>query len=71
MEDNLLTLKRVMEILEVKPNTLYNYIKAGKIPVVVISRSKRFIKQSDLDNFINSHTGTYGVKQQPDDNIQQ
>lgn len=59
MEDNLLTLPQVRERLRVSYNTLNRYIKQGKIVVVRISKSKRFIRQQDLDKFILEHTGVY------------
>ena len=69
MEDKIIPLKEVQTILNIHYNTLNRWIKHGDIRVVILSRTKRGIKQSDLDNFIDSHTGTYAVKQQPDNNI--
>ncbi len=60
MDDNLLTLEQVKDRLNIHHmNTLYRYIKSGMIPVVVITRNKRFIRQEDLDKFIREHTGVY------------
>lgn len=59
MADNLLTLPEVREHLKVSYNTLNRYIRDGQIPIVRVSRTKRFIRQSDLDEFIRAHTGVY------------
>jgi predicted site-specific integrase-resolvase len=60
MDDTLLTMKEVLKRLgDIHPNTLYRYINTGKLPIVQLSRSKRFIKEKDLELFINSHTGLY------------
>jgi len=55
----LLTLEEVRVKLGLHANTLYRYINEGMLPVVVITRNKRFIRQSDLDKFIQEHTGVY------------
>ncbi len=55
----LLTLEQVRKRLDIHYNTLYRYIKTGMIPVVVITRNKRYIRQEDLDKFIKEHTGVY------------
>jgi len=59
MDDNLLTLQQVMERLGIHENTLYRYITKGMIPVVMITRNKRYIRKEDLDKFITEHTGVY------------
>ena len=59
MEDNLLTLPQVRERLQVSYNTLNRYIKQGEIVVVRISKSKRFITEQALQDFLKQHTGTY------------
>lgn len=59
MEDNLLTLQEVMKHLKVTYNTLNRYIHNGILPVVQVTRNKRFIRQEDLDKFIREHTGVY------------
>lgn len=59
MEDRLLTLEQVKDRLNIHYNTLYRYIQQGMIPVVVITRNKRYIKEQDLEEFIKRHTGTY------------
>lgn len=59
MEDNLLTLPQVREKLQVSYNTLNRYIREGKITVVRISKSKRFITEQALDDFIKKNTGVY------------
>jgi excisionase family DNA binding protein len=59
MDDNgtgkLLTLQEVKSRLNIHENTLYRYISKGMIPVVVISRSKRYVRQEDLDKFLSGH----------------
>lgn len=59
MEDNLLTLPQVRERLKVSYTTLGRYIKSGRMPIVRISRTKRYIKQEDLDKFIKENYGSY------------
>lgn len=63
MDDNgtekLLTLEEVRNKLGLHANTLYRYINNGMLPVVVITRNKRFIRQSDLEKFLREHTGVY------------
>lgn len=57
--EKLLTLQEVRERLGLHENTLYRYIKTGMLPVVVITRNKRFIREQDLEKFIKEHTGVY------------
>ena len=59
MDDNLLTLEQVREQLGIHENTLYRYISKGMLPVVVITRNKRYIRKQDLEKFIKEHTGVY------------
>lgn len=59
MEDNLLTLPQVRDRLKVSYTTLSRYIKSGRMPIVRISRTKRYIKQEDLDKFIKENYGSY------------
>jgi len=59
MDDSLLTLEQVREQLGIHENTLYRYISKGMLPVVVITRNKRYIRKQDLDKFILEHTGIY------------
>ncbi len=57
--DKLLTIKEVQDRLRLHYNTIQKYITQGLIPVVRISRSKRLIKEQDLEDFIKKHTGVY------------
>ena len=63
MDDNgtqkLLTLEEVRNKLGLHENTLYRYINSGMLPVVVITRNKRFIREQDLEKFLQDHTGVY------------
>ena len=59
MEDNLLTLQQVMARLKVGYTTLNRYIKLGMLPVVLVTRNKRYIREQDLEKFIKEHTGVY------------
>lgn len=59
MEDNFLTMQQVMTRLQIGYNTLIRYIHKGLIPIVRVSRNKRFIREQDLDKFIQEHTGVY------------
>jgi excisionase family DNA binding protein len=57
--DKLLTIKEVQDRLRLHYNTIQKYIAQGLIPVVRISRSKRLIREQDLEKFIKEHTGVY------------
>lgn len=57
--DKLLTINEARERLRLHYNTIQKYISQGLIPVVRISRSKRLIREQDLEKFIREHTGTY------------
>ena len=46
-DEKLLTRKRVLEILQIAPSTLYSLTKSGKLPYIRHGR-KMFFKQSDL-----------------------
>jgi excisionase family DNA binding protein len=59
MDESLLTMKEAQQRLGIHENTLYRYIKQGMLPIVVITRNKRFIRKQDLDEFITEHTGLY------------
>jgi excisionase family DNA binding protein len=59
MDDNLLTLPEVRTRLKVSYHTLNRYINAGEIIIVRVSRTKRYVRQEDLDKFIREHTGVY------------
>ncbi len=59
IDDNFLTLRDVMARLKVGYTTLNRYIKLGMIPVVIVTRNKRYIREQDLDKFIREHTGVY------------
>jgi len=58
MDNDLLTLPQVRETLQVSYNTEPLH-KNGQISIVRISRTKRYIRQEDLDKFIREHTGVY------------
>ena len=59
MDEKLLTLPEVRERLQVSYTTLSRYIKAGRLPIVRISRAKRFIKEEDYEKFLRENTGVY------------
>jgi len=59
MEEHLLSLQDVMIRLHIHENTLYRYISKGMIPVVVLTRNKRYIREQDLEDFLKKHTGVY------------
>lgn len=66
--DNLLPLKQVQAMLKIHYNTLNRYIKNGMLPVVTITKRKRFIREIDLNNFIQSHTGVISKEVDNNDN---
>ena len=53
-EDKLLAVEDVADQLGVTPQMVRNYIKEEKIPAIKLSERKTKIKQSSLDEFINS-----------------
>ncbi len=53
-EDKLLTVEDVADQLGVTPQMVRNYIKENKITAIKLSERKTKIKQSILDEFINS-----------------
>lgn len=53
-EDKLLSVEEVADQLGVTPQMVRNYIKENKIPAFKLSERKTKIKQSILDEFINS-----------------
>jgi len=59
MEERLLSLQEVTIRLNIHENTLYRYISKGMIPVVVLTRNKRYIREQDLEDFLKKHTGVY------------
>lgn len=54
--DNLLTVKEVCIRLKIHYNTLLRYLKNGDIPVVTLTKHKRFIRETDLNNYLQKHT---------------
>jgi excisionase family DNA binding protein len=59
VDDNLFTPKQVADRLNMNETTLYRYINNGMIPIVFLSKKKRFIRKEDLEKFIKEHTGVY------------
>lgn len=57
MENDLIlyTLKEVATILRLSRATIYNYVKAGKLPAVKTGASWK-VKEADLKAFINRTT---------------
>ena len=54
--DPLLTIKEVQKRLNIHYNTLLRYLKNGAIPVITLTSHKRYIKESDLNNYLSNHT---------------
>jgi excisionase family DNA binding protein len=54
--DPLLTIKEVQKRLNIHYNTLLRYLKSGAIPVVTLTSHKRYIRESDLNNYLSKHT---------------
>ena len=56
-EDKLLTIEQVAERLQLKPHTVRKYIREKKLTPVRISATVVRIRESELERFINEHTG--------------
>lgn len=54
--DPLLTIKEVQKRLNIHYNTLLRYLKNGAIPVITLSIHKRYIRESDLNKYIDKVT---------------
>jgi len=53
--DKLLTARQVSELLEVKVDTVYDWVHRGLIPHVKLNRLLRF-KKADLFRWVEAHT---------------
>ncbi|MFD2926291.1 helix-turn-helix domain-containing protein [Halobacillus naozhouensis] len=53
----MLTIDDLCEILQLRPNTIRNYLKEGKIRGSKFGREWR-VKQEDLDKFIEDNSNT-------------
>ena len=53
--DKLLTARQVSELLEVKVDTVYDWVHRGLIPHVKLNRLLRF-KKADLFRWVEGHT---------------
>ncbi len=51
---NLLTIKQVAEILQVKVSTIYDWVYRGKIRHIKLGKMLRFFEE-DILNYINSN----------------
>lgn len=49
------TLKQVAELLQVSRQTIYNYIKAGKLQAIITGKEYR-VTNEQLEAFINANT---------------
>lgn len=52
--DELLTPAEVIEILKIDLNTLYIWLRAGKLPGIKVGDLWR-VRRSDLENFLNAN----------------
>lgn len=53
--DKLLTAKQVSELLEVKLDTVYDWVHRGRIPYVKLGRLVRF-RKTEVFQWVESHT---------------
>ncbi|MCL5113893.1 MAG: helix-turn-helix domain-containing protein, partial [Patescibacteria group bacterium] len=54
MEKSILTIKQAAKLLQVDPNTIYRWARAGKFPGSKIGKEWRIL-HSDVIKFIESH----------------
>jgi excisionase family DNA binding protein len=52
MNENLLTVKEVAEIMDVKPVTIYKKVSEGKLPSIKVGKKVLF-KKEDIENIVN------------------
>jgi len=55
--DELLTVEEAAEWLTISKPTLWRLIRSGEIPVVKIARRTIRLKLTDLENYIEKHSG--------------
>jgi len=55
--EKMYTLTEVIEMMGISRRTFYRYIDDGSIKAVMIAR-RWYVKESDLQNFMNKGTGT-------------
>jgi putative molybdopterin biosynthesis protein len=61
--ERMLTIKEVAQILKVKPLTVYNWVKAGKLRAYKLGRIYR-VAEKDLEVFLSS-SSTEMLKEAP------
>ena len=59
------TLDEVAEILKVTKRTLYNYVKAGKLPAVKMGKYRR-VSEESLQAFISNGTPIVDANKRPE-----
>lgn len=60
----LLTIKEAVSILKVSKRTLYNWIKAGKLPYIKLSNRTLRFKETDIMRLIVENTIVYEPNEQ-------
>jgi excisionase family DNA binding protein len=61
-EREILTPEQVAEFLQITKDTVYRYIREGKLPAVRLGRSYR-VPREDLDLFLVAHSTSADVRQ--------
>lgn len=54
MEEEILTIEELAKYLKLKPQTIYTWAKAGKIPAAKLGKEWRF-KKTLIDKWFNQH----------------
>lgn len=64
VSDQWLTVAQAADILQVHPETLREWLRAGRIPATRISRRAGYrIRARDLEAFLSGETPAYGGKE--------
>jgi len=67
-EVNVFTVNQVSELLQVSPQTIVNWIEAGKLEAYKTPGGHRRIKKSDLEDFVKKHDmPVFGLSSDPDE----
>jgi excisionase family DNA binding protein len=67
-EVNVFTVNQVSELLQVSPQTIVNWIEAGKLEAYKTPGGHRRVKKSDLEGFVEKHNmPVFGLSSTPDE----
>jgi excisionase family DNA binding protein len=56
MEDRLIPKQIVLKILNIHRKTFEMLVKKGELPMVQISKNKRYVRESHLNEYLNKRT---------------